>query len=132
MAVRNTSIFSNFSQRDYPSIVIQRIRNLRYDVRIHIHIHTDTARVQHVNVGLAQARPNYEDRAHALGRSIARHAASVTRGAMTEVEACMACATTDHERQAAHRQYKFRSWWLRSLQVRTMHNGIYKRQKLST
>ena len=44
------------------TIVIQRIRNLRYDVRIHMYIHTyihtDTACVQHVNVGLAQARPN--------------------------------------------------------------------------
>ena len=41
--------------------VIQRIRNLRYDIRIH----TDTARVQHVNVGLAQAHrnklPSYKD-----------------------------------------------------------------------
>ena len=27
---------------------------------IHTYIHTDTACVQHVNVGLAQARPNYE------------------------------------------------------------------------
>ena len=29
-----------------------------YLVRIRTNIHTDTARVQHVNVGLAQARPN--------------------------------------------------------------------------
>ena len=45
------------------TIVIQRIRNLWYDVRIriyiHTYIHTDTTRVQHVNVGLAQAHPNY-------------------------------------------------------------------------
>ena len=54
MAVR-LSMFSNFSQA---TIVTQRIRNLRYDVRIHTYIHTDTACVQHVNVGLAQARPN--------------------------------------------------------------------------
>ena len=48
------SVFSNFSQA---TIVIQRIRNLRYDVRIH----TDTACVQHVNlnVELAQARLKY-------------------------------------------------------------------------
>ena len=48
--------FPNFSQRDY--IVIQRIQNLRYDVRIHNYAHTyNTACVQYVNVGLAQARP---------------------------------------------------------------------------
>ena len=42
------------------TIVIQRIRMyLRYDVRIHANIHTDTTCVLHVNVGLAQARPNY-------------------------------------------------------------------------
>ena len=54
--MRNTSGFSNFHNAN---IVIQRIQNLRYDVRIHTYIHTDTACVQHVNVGLAQARPKY-------------------------------------------------------------------------
>ena len=58
-AVRNTSVFSNFHNA---TIVIQQTQNLRYDVRIHTYIHTyihtDTARVQHVTVGLAQARPN--------------------------------------------------------------------------
>ena len=53
MAVRNTSLFYDVT------IVIQQIRMyLRYDVRIHTYIHTDTARVQHVNVRLAQACPN--------------------------------------------------------------------------
>ena len=42
------------------TIVIQQIRMyLRYDVRIHS---TDTACVQHVDVGLAQARPNHLDK----------------------------------------------------------------------
>ena len=62
MAVRNTSLFSNFSQRDY-----RYSTNTKFTVRrtntythtyIHTYIQTDTARVQHVNVGLAQARPN--------------------------------------------------------------------------
>ena len=58
MAVRNISVVSNCSQR--ATIVIQQIRMyLRYDVRTH----TDTACVQHVNVGLAQVRPNNPSRA---------------------------------------------------------------------
>ena len=49
---RNTRYFQIFHNA---TIVIQQIRvYLRYDV----HIHTDTACIQHVNVGLAQARPN--------------------------------------------------------------------------
>ena len=53
IGVRITSVFSKFSQRDY------RIRMyLRYDVQIYTYIHTDTACVLHVNVGLAQAHPN--------------------------------------------------------------------------
>ena len=52
-----TCAFSNFHNA---TIVIQQLRMyLRYDVRIHTYIHTDIARVQHVNVGLAQARPNH-------------------------------------------------------------------------
>ena len=56
----------------------------------------------------------YEDRAHALVRSIAI-ARVQRRSGETEVEARMAtyslfvCAATDHERQAAHGRYKFRS-----------------------
>ena len=48
-----------FSLRPLPP---QRIRNLWYDVQIHMYIHTyihtDTTCIQHINVGLAQARPN--------------------------------------------------------------------------
>ena len=58
--MRNASVFSNFSQHDY-----RYSTNTKFTVRctntyIHTYIHTDTARVQHVNVGLAQARPNKE------------------------------------------------------------------------
>ena len=61
--MRNTSVFSNFSLRDY-----RYSTNTKFTVRrtntythtyIHTYIHTDTVRVQHINVGLAQARPNY-------------------------------------------------------------------------
>ena len=48
--------FSNFSQRDY--WYSTNTTYLQYDIRIHAYILTDTACVQHVNVGLAQARPN--------------------------------------------------------------------------
>ena len=49
---------------DRPSTAgCSHIKNLQYNVRIHMYIHTyihtDTACIQHVNVGLAQACPNY-------------------------------------------------------------------------
>ena len=59
-----THVFSKFSQCDQ---LIQQIRMyLRYDVQIHTYIHTyihtNTTCIQHVNVGLAQARPKYRYR----------------------------------------------------------------------
>ena len=56
--LRNTSVFSNFSQRDYSYSTNTKFTVRRTDTYTHTYIHTDTARVQHVNVGLAQARPN--------------------------------------------------------------------------
>ena len=53
------SVFSNFSQRDYRYSTNTKLTVRRTNTYIHTYIHTDTACVQHVNVGLAQARPNY-------------------------------------------------------------------------
>ena len=41
------------------SIVIQHIYGTTYEY-IHTNIHTDSACIQHVNVGLAQAQANYD------------------------------------------------------------------------
>ena len=54
--LRNISLFSNFSQRDS-----RYSTNTKFTVRrtnTYTHTYIDTPRVQHVNVGLAQARPN--------------------------------------------------------------------------
>ena len=50
--------FQNFHTT---TIVIQQIQiqmYLRYDVQVHTYIQTDTACIQEINVGLAQAHPN--------------------------------------------------------------------------
>ena len=57
--MRNTSVFSNFSQRDYRYSTNTKFTVRRTNTYTHTYIRTDTGRVQHVNVGLAQARPNY-------------------------------------------------------------------------
>ena len=41
------------------SHIVQRFTVQRTNTYVHTYIHTDTACIQHVNVGLAQARPNY-------------------------------------------------------------------------
>ena len=60
--MRNTSVFSNFSQRNYRYSTNTKFTVRRTNTYTHTYIHTDrqtdTARVQHVNVGLAQASPN--------------------------------------------------------------------------
>ena len=55
-ALTSLSAFSNFSQHDN-----RYSTNTKFTVRrknTYMHMHTYTACVQHVNVGLAQARPN--------------------------------------------------------------------------
>ena len=64
MAVRNTSVFSKFSQRDYRYSTNTKFTVRRTNTYTHTYIHTDTARVQQVNVGLTQARPNYSNTSH--------------------------------------------------------------------
>lgn len=58
--MRNTGVFSNFSQRDYCYLTNTNVFTVQHmNTYIHTYVHTDTTCVQHVNVGLVQARPNY-------------------------------------------------------------------------
>ena len=58
--MRNTGVFSNFSQRDYCNLTNTNVFTVQHmNTYIHTYVHTDTTCVQHVNVGLVQARPNY-------------------------------------------------------------------------
>ena len=58
LCCENYKCIFKFSQRDYRYSTNTKFTVRRTNTYIHTYIHTDTARVQHVNVGLAQARPN--------------------------------------------------------------------------
>ena len=57
MAVRTTSVSSNFSQRDCRYSTNTKFTVRRTNTYAYTYIQTDTACVQHIDVGLAQARP---------------------------------------------------------------------------
>ena len=88
--MRNTSVFSNFSQRDYRYSTNTKFTVRRTNTYTHTYIHTDTACVQHVNVGLAQARPNKIIACIERATMLRANITHVTREYIKQMKACLA------------------------------------------